>query len=235
MKILVMIPAYNEAGNIENVIKDLRVNAPQCDFLVLNDCSTDDTLPVLRALQADYLDLPVNLGIGGNVQAGYRYALENDYDIAIQFDGDGQHDASYLEALIRPIAEGEANLVVGSRFLEKEGFQSSAMRRFGIGFLSSVIALLGKTDILDVTSGMRAADRSVIALFADDYAQDYPEPESTLLACLAGAKVREIPVKMRERSSGKSSIGFLKSGYYMLKVTLSLLLLKMSWGKGNLK
>ena len=233
MKILVLIPAYNEARNLENVITDLRINAPWCDFLVLNDCSTDDTATVLKSLKVPYLSMPVNLGIGGNVQAGYKYALENDYDIAVQFDGDGQHDAAFIKPLCELLEADAADVVIGSRFVENEGFQSSAARRAGISCLSSLIKLLSGTAVADVTSGMRAVNRRMIAIYAEEYAQDYPEPEALLLAGLAGARIKEVPVKMRERAEGKSSISGFKSLYYMIKVSLALMLLKISVKKGE--
>ena len=169
-----------------------------------------------------YNEMEYNLGIGGGVQTGYQYALENGYDIAIQFDGDGQHMAEYLHDLMAPIERGEANITIGSRFIKKEGFQSSALRRFGIVFLSGLIKMLCGVRVHDVTSGMRAADRKMIALYAENYAQDYPEPEAIVAANLAGAVIEEIPVQMRERQSGKSSIHSLKSIYYMIKVSIAL-------------
>ena len=135
MKTLLIIPAYNEQENIVRTLQDIKANAPGMDYVVINDCSKDNTRKILKEYGANFLDLPVNLGIGGGVQTGYRYALEHDYDIAVQFDGDGQHDARYLSSLIAPIISGEADAAIGSRFIEKEGFQSSAMRRFGISFL----------------------------------------------------------------------------------------------------
>ena len=132
MKVLVIVPAYNERDNIQKVIDDVEKSAPFVDYVVINDCSTDDTKKVLKKGQANFIDLPVNLGIGGGVQTGYRYALDNGYDIAIQFDGDGQHDASYIKRLIEPLENGQADIAIGSRFVEKEGFQSSALRRAGI-------------------------------------------------------------------------------------------------------
>ncbi len=223
MKTLVIIPAYNEQGNIMNTISDIRTHAPQVDFVVINDCSTDQTKTILQEAGIPVVNLPINLGIGGGVQTGYLYAMENNYDIAIQFDGDGQHMAEYLGELIAPIEAGEANIVIGSRFIKKEGFQSSAMRRFGINFLSSMIRLLGGTRVYDVTSGFRAADKKMIAYYADNYAQDYPEPEAILSATLAGATIKEAAVQMRERQNGESSINSLKSIYYMIKVSIALI------------
>ena len=224
MKTLVIIPAYNEEGNIENTIRDLKENASDCDFVVINDCSKDNTKKILLQNNINFVDLPINLGIGGGVQTGYRYALENDYDIAIQFDGDGQHDAKYISKLIVPIEKGEANVVIGSRFLEKEGFQSSVLRRFGINFLSGLIYMLCDVRVRDVTSGMRAVDKKMIELYAGQYAQDYPEPEAILSAGVAGAKIKEVPVQMRERMAGQSSISAWKSVYYMIKVSFALMI-----------
>ena len=224
MKSLVIIPAFNESENIENVIKDITTNCPETDFIVINDCSTDATSSLLEKLNVAHIDLPVNLGIGGCVQTGYRYAVENDYDVVIQFDGDGQHDAAYLSRLIAPVASGEADVAVGSRFVEKEGFQSTAMRRFGINFLSGLIKMLAGVKVLDVTSGMRATGRMMTSVYAQNYAQDYPEPEALLTAGMCGARICEVPVCMRARAGGESSISPIKSVYYMIKVTLALLL-----------
>ncbi|MBQ3068984.1 MAG: glycosyltransferase family 2 protein [Clostridia bacterium] len=222
MRTLIIIPAYNEEGSILTTIEDIRTYAPDVDFVVINDCSTDNTKEILMQAGANVVNLPINLGIGGGVQTGYQYALENGYDIAIQFDGDGQHMAEYLHDLMAPIERGEANITIGSRFIKKEGFQSSALRRFGIVFLSGLIKMLCGVRVHDVTSGMRAADRKMIALYAENYAQDYPEPEAIVAANLAGAVIEEIPVQMRERQSGKSSIHSLKSIYYMIKVSIAL-------------
>lgn len=224
MKTLVIIPAYNEAGNIERTVDDLTKNAPDVDIMIINDCSTDRTKEILRENNFPFLDLPINLGIGGGVQTGYLYALAHGYDIAIQFDGDGQHDAKYLERLIAPIESGEADVVIGSRFIQKEGFQSSAMRRLGINFLSNLIYLLCGVKVYDVTSGMRAVNRKMIAQFAEQYAQDYPEPEAILSSGMVGAKIIEVPVQMRERMAGKSSISMVKSIYYMIKVSIALII-----------
>lgn len=231
MNTLIIIPAYNEAENLPAVLDDLRRFCPEAVPLIINDCSTDDTPSILPGLGVNYLSLPVNLGIGGGVQAGYRYALTNGYDAAVQFDGDGQHMAEYVRSLLEPLEEGRADFVVGSRFLEKEGFQSSTMRRIGIRFLSRLIYRLCGLRVLDVTSGMRAANREMIAYFADHYAQDYPEPEAILSAGLRGARITEVPVKMRERQGGKSSIDPLRSAYYMIKVTLALLVNGVFGGK----
>lgn len=231
MKILVIIPAYNEEESILNVITKLNRDMEQADYVVVNDCSTDSTIERLQETEASYLNLPVNLGIGGGVQTGYKYALLNDYDIAIQIDGDGQHDTNYLQDVIQPIIDGEKDIVIGSRFLKKEGFQSSGMRRVGITFLSALIQLCSGIKIYDVTSGFRAVNREYIRLYASDYPVDYPEPEAIVMAALEGARIGEVPVIMKERVSGKSSISALKSVYYMIKVSLAVILCRVTHRK----
>ena len=231
MKILVIIPAYNEEESILNVITKLNRDMEQADYVVVNDCSTDATIERLQETEASYLNLPVNLGIGGGVQTGYKYALLNDYDIAIQIDGDGQHDTNYLQDVIQPIIDGEKDIVIGSRFLKKEGFQSSGIRRVGITFLSGLIQLCSGIKIYDVTSGFRAVNREYIRLYASDYPVDYPEPEAIVMAALDGARIGEVPVIMKERVSGKSSISALKSVYYMIKVSLAVILCRVTHRK----
>lgn len=228
MKTLLIIPAYNEQDTILRTTADIKLHTKEMDYIVINDCSTDNTKAVLQQASAPYLDLPINLGIGGGVQTGYRYALEHGYDIAIQFDGDGQHDARYLKDLIEPIESGQADVVIGSRFIEKEGFQSTGLRRLGINFLSGLIYCLCGVRVRDVTSGMRAVDRKMIEQFASEYAQDYPEPEAILAAGLSGAKIMEVPVQMRERQGGVSSINPVRSVYYMIKVSLALILFRLT-------
>lgn len=227
-KILVLIPCYNEEENIVATVERLKSTCPAVDFLVINDCSTDQSAALLRAHGYPYLDLPVNLGIGGGVQCGYRYARDNGYDVAVQMDGDGQHDPAYLLSVVDPVLRGEADLCIGSRFLTGDGFQSSFMRRVGIRFLSAMIRLLCGERILDVTSGFRATNARMTAYFADHYASDYPEPEAILAASLAGYRVGEAPVVMRERQGGVSSISSVKSAYYMIKVSLSLIIDRLS-------
>lgn len=226
-KVLLIIPAYNEEQNLPALLDELTLQYPQYDYLVINDCSKDSTLDILKRRKATYLDLPVNLGIGGGVQAGYIYALENDYDVAVQMDGDGQHLPSYLDAIILPVLNGEADSVIGSRFLNNEGFQSSKLRRVGIKFLSALIYVVTGNRILDVTSGFRAVNRKCIEIFAKTYAQDYPEPEALVTSAMNDIKILEIPVVMKERSNGQSSINGLKSIYYMVKVSLAILIAGM--------
>ena len=228
MRALVLIPAYNEQGNILNTLADLQAHCPEMDVLVINDCSRDRTQEILAENGVNHLNLTTNLGIGGAVQAGYQYARAKGYEIAVQFDGDGQHEAAYLAELVRPIEEDEADIAIGSRFIAKEGFQSSRARRMGINMLSSLIRMLSGVEVADVTSGMRAVNRKFIEAYAENYAQDYPEPEAILYAGLCGARIREVAVQMRERESGTSSISAFKSAYYMIKVSLALILGRVS-------
>lgn len=197
---------------------------------MINDGSTDNTLRICERERFHYLNLPINMGIGGAVQAGYVYACRNDYDIAVQMDGDGQHDAAYLETLLEPLRKDEADVVIGSRFLEKEGFQSSASRRTGINILSFLILLMTGKRIKDVTSGYRAVNRKFIEIYSRDYPMDYPEPEAIVSAIMHLGRVREVPVRMRAREGGTSSINFRRSVYYMIKVTLAILICRMSYG-----
>lgn len=222
VKSLVIIPAYNEEKSISRVVEDIRKNAPGFDFVIVNDCSSDNTLRVCRENGYTVLNLPVNLGIGGAVQTGYRYALRNGYEVAVQFDGDGQHDAGYLGEMRDKLLQEKLDMVIGSRFLEKEGFQSSGIRRVGIRFFTWLIHLLTKTVITDPTSGMRMAGKRVIEEFAQNYPKDYPEPESVVRILRQDRRVREYPVRMRERMEGTSSISPGKSIYYMIKVTLAI-------------
>jgi len=207
------------------VADDLRRNAPWADVCVVDDASTDDTTRVARELGLETLRLPVNLGIGGAVQTGYLAARRRDYDIAVQFDGDGQHDASSLDQLLDPIRAGQADMVIGSRFLGDGTFRSTSSRRLGIRYLSWIAHLRCGVSIADVTSGYRAAGRRSIELFSRYYPADYPEPEVVALASRAGLRVLEVPARMRERAHGASTITVGRSLYYLVKVSLALLLL----------
>lgn len=231
MKILIVIPAYNEEESIEKVVDHLTEHYPQYDYLVVNDCSTDSTEEILCRRGYNHITLPVNLGIGGAVQSGYLYATERGYDIAIQIDGDGQHDPAYIEKLIRPIVDGEADMAIGSRFIEKQGFQTSFMRRLGINLIRIIIKLCCGIEATDTTSGFRATSRELTAFFSREYAQDYPEPEAIVAASLRGFRVVDVPVQMRERDGGVSSINAKKSLYYMIKVSIALLILRISTRK----
>lgn len=224
MKKIVIIPAYNEQGSILKTIEDIRENAREFDYVVINDCSRDNTLEICRKNGIHVLDLPINLGIGGAVQTGYLYAYCNGYDVAVQFDGDGQHDAKFLQMMADTLEREELDMVVGSRFIDNQGFQSSALRRFGIRFFTFLLKILFGKTITDATSGMRMCNRKVMELFIKDYPRDYPEPETMARLLRHKYKIKEVPVIMRERSAGVSSISLGKSAYYMIKVTLAVLI-----------
>lgn len=227
VKVLIIIPAYNEQDNIINVIQDIRNNASSYDYIIVNDGSTDQTKKLLQDNNLNYIDMPVNMGIGGTVQTGYKYAHENGYDIAIQFDGDGQHKAKYIPEMVRIISTNQADLVIGSRFLDKQGYQSTFLRRLGIKYFKFLLWLMSGSSISDSTSGFRACNRRIIELFSNYYPQDYPEPESIMSIKRKNLIISEIPVEMQERNGGKSSIGSAHSAYYMVKVTLAIIIDRM--------
>lgn len=231
MKKLIIIPAYNESECIKATIQDIMENAPDFDYVIINDCSTDNTKEICESNGFNIVNLPINLGIGGAVQTGYMYAVEYDYDLAVQVDGDGQHDPQFLREMADYLEHHDADMVIGSRFIEKEGFQSSFIRRVGIVYFTKLIKLCTGKTITDPTSGLRMAGRKVIKLFADCYPKDYPEPESTVAALNHGCKVEEIPVIMRERQGGVSSITMKRSIYYMVKVTLAIFIESLRGGK----
>ena len=222
MKNLIIIPAFNEHECIKNTVEMIIKEAPDFDYVVINDHSTDNTLDILRENNYNYINLPTNLGIGGAVQTGYRYAFENDYDTAVQVDADGQHDPKYLSMMLDTLQKGKADMVIGSRFIENKGFQSTFARRIGITYFTKLIHLLTGKVITDPTSGFRLGNRAVIELFAKDYPRDYPEPESVVTLLKCGLNVKEVPVEMRARQGGVSSINLSKSVYYMIKVSLAI-------------
>ena len=224
MKKLIIIPAYNEQESIKKTVEDIIKNAPEFDYIVINDCSTDRTKEICETEKFNVVHLPVNLGIGGAVQTGYLYAARNGYDIAVQVDGDGQHDPKFLEEMAAYMEKEKVNMVIGSRFIEKQGFQSSGLRRVGIKYFTHLIKILTGVTITDPTSGLRMVDREIIEMFAEDYPKDYPEPESVVTVLNRGKKVKEIPVIMKERSGGVSSISMKNSVYYMIKVSMAILI-----------
>ena len=224
MKILAIIPCFNEEATVASVIAGVKEHWPDADVLVVDDCSSDGTAAAGAAAGAIVVSLPYNMGIGATVQAGYLYALENGYDLAAQVDGDGQHDPAERAKIFRPVIAGEADICVGSRFIEGEGFRSTAMRRLGIRSFARVLSLMTGDKLTDPTSGFRAAGKKVIRLFAEEYPEDYPEVESLLLAHLAGLRIAEAPVLMKPRGGGRSSITPVKSVYYMIKVMMVLFL-----------
>lgn len=222
LKVLLVIPAYNEEDCILQVARDIEKSG--YDYIIINDGSSDSTLRICRENNLHVLDLPRNLGIGGAVQAGHKYALRNGYDVDIQVDGDGQHDISYVQRLLHQVAEG-ADLVIGSRFLiATEGFQSTFLRRVGIKWLSFLIKTLYGERITDPTSGFRASGKRAMELFSRTYPIDYPEPESIVEALNQGLNVKEVSVNMKERAGGSSSIKAFSSIYYMIKVSLAIVI-----------
>lgn len=232
VKILLIIPAYNEEDNIlktyNKIVDYNKKNKTNYDVIVINDGSKDNTKKILEENNIPHINLVHNLGIGGAVQTGYKYALENKYDIAIQYDGDGQHDVRYVEKLIKPIIDKKADLVIGSRFLEKDSsnFKSTWIRRIGINFISFLIKICTGKKISDTTSGFRAANREVIASFASKYPIDSPEPASFVAITRKGYKTMEISVSMNAREGGTSSITshLWKPIYYMVNVSLSIII-----------
>ena len=227
MKKLVIIPAYNESESIENTVEEIRNKAQGFDYVVINDCSTDNTKEICERNGYNVINLPINLGIGGAVQTGYRYGYNEGYDVAVQVDGDGQHNPEFLETMSDYLLQKQADMVIGSRFIKKEGFQSSGTRRIGIKYFTFIIKVLTGKKITDPTSGLRMINRNVMKIFAYDYPKDYPEPESVVAILRKKLIVEEIPVIMRERNGGVSSISLKKSIYYMIKVTLAILIEKI--------
>jgi len=221
-RILLIIPAFNERDNIRSLLLSLREQG--LEALVVNDGSSDDTAEVCASIGANIVSLPCNLGIGGAVQTGYKYAYTHGYDIAIQFDGDGQHRAEFVPTLIAPLLAGQADLSIGSRYIEKEGFQSTFLRRAGIRYFSRLIRMISGQTVTDPTSGFRAVNREIMAMFAQQYPTDYPEPESIVHVLRLGGRVAEVPVLMSERVGGRSSIRSFRSIYYMIKVSLAILI-----------
>ena len=224
MKKLIIIPAYNESANIEKTVRRIKERAPEFDYVIINDCSTDRTLQICRENGFHVINLPQNLGIGGAVQTGYLYGYRNGYDMAVQVDGDGQHDPAFLDEMAKYMIKEDLDMVIGSRFIEKKGFQSSGIRRIGIRYFTFLIKILTGKMITDPTSGLRLVNRRVMELFSEQYPKDYPEPESVVAVLRRKMKVGEIPVIMHEREGGVSSISAKKSVYYMIKVSLAILI-----------
>ena len=221
LKRVAIVPAYNEEGSIGAVIAEVRAADPEMEIVVVDDGSRDGTADAAAAAGARVLRLPFNLGIGGAVQTGYRFAHEHGFDLALRVDGDGQHDPAQLAVLAKPVLAGHADIAVGSRFIGRKGYRSSRSRRQAIRILSWTVTLLVGGRVTDPTSGFQVANRRAIALFAAYYPHDYPEVEATVLAAKAGLRRAEVPVEMRERSAGRSSIGNVRSVYYMVKVMLA--------------
>jgi len=220
-KILIIIPAYNEEESLPGVMQDLRNHAPDADILVVDDGSRDRTAAVARQTGVKVASLPYNLGIGGAMQTGFQYARNNGYDIAIQFDGDGQHMAAEIGELLDLLRRGRSDIVLGSRFLNRGEYHPPIFRKIGIWIFSKVLSAIIGMPVTDTTSGFRAANRRVIEFFARSYPEDYPEVESLVLLHRAGMTIAEVPVRMRDRTGGCSSITPIRSAYYMIKVLLA--------------
>ena len=238
MKVILIIPAYNEEESIIDTVNSIKEynkkNKTKIDYIVINDGSTDKTGDLLKENSINHINLVYNLGIGGAVQTGYKYAYENNYDYAVQYDGDGQHDINYLNYLLEPLINNEADLTIGSRFINKSNdFKSTISRRIGIKIISLLILICTHKKVLDTTSGFRAANNSVIKFFASNYPKECPEPESTVNILRLGYKVKEIPVKMKKRKAGKSSIIGFKKIYYMIDVFFSIIITSLK-GRKNL-
>jgi len=226
-KILVIIPCFNEETSIKKLVEDIKSVKKQhnlpIDILVVNDCSKDNTLEVVKSIGCLYLDLPVNLGIGGGMQSGYKYAFRNGYEYAVQMDGDGQHPAIELPKLLKEALFNQSDVIIGSRFLEGKGFQSSFFRRLGINYFKWLNRILIGQTIHDSTSGFRVFNRKTLEIVTQYYPDEYPEPEAIVLFGLRNLKMKEIPVEMCERQGGISSIHSLRAIYYMFKVSLGII------------
>jgi glycosyltransferase involved in cell wall biosynthesis len=221
-RVVAVVPAFDEEAAIGAVVAGIREFDPEIDVVVVDDGSSDGTADAAAAAGATVVRLPFNLGIGAAVQTGFRYALEQDYDVAVRLDGDGQHDPSELPKLLEPLERGEADVVTGSRFRGEGTYRPPLGRRLGITWFAKLVSLLSRQQVTDTTSGFQALNRSAISLFARDYPSDYPEVEATVLLLKHRLRLTEVQVEMRERETGSSSITFLRSLYYAVKVTLAL-------------
>jgi len=223
-RLVAIVPAWNESGAIGLVVDEIKAFDSAIDVVVVDDFSADDTAEVAELHGATVLRLPFNVGIGGAVQTGFRYALEGGYDAAVRLDGDGQHAASEIPKILAPVLAGDADLVIGSRFVDPGGvYRPPFARRIGIGVFARLVSVLGGQRVTDTTSGFVALDSVGIELFASEFPHDYPEVEATLVALRSGLRVTQVQVDMRERTTGSSSITFVRSLYYIVKVTLALL------------
>ena len=223
MRRVALVPAFNEEANVGRVIDEIRAFDPSLDVVVVDDGSYDRTAEVAQQHGATVVRLPFNLGIGGAVQTGFRFAFEHGYDLAVRLDGDGQHDPSQLDRILAPVVAGEADIAVGSRFAgEGDGYRSSRSRRVGIRLLAWVVSRIVGRRVTDTTSGFQALNHRAIELFAHDYPHDYPEVEATIMVSRHRLRSVEVPVSMRERGGGRSSITAIRSVYYMVKVLLAI-------------
>lgn len=222
-KVLIIIPAFNEENNLPKVLIDVQQHIPYADILVINDGSTDRTLDICIERNINFVTTVYSLGIGGAMQTGYKFALENDYDIAIQLDGDGQHSAKEIDRLLEPLLKGNADVVIGSRFIEDKGYKFTIPRLIGIKLFSFITSIITQNKITDVTSGFRAVNRKTIRFFANEYAEDFPDAETLIMLSFSGFIITEIPAIMHQRMSGHSSIDSIKSIKYLFKTSISIL------------
>lgn len=228
-KLCIIIPCYNENKNIRLLISQVKEYYPYAGLVIINDASTDDTIKIVNSIKGvALLSLPINLGIGGAIQTGIKYANSKEFEYLVRIDGDGQHPVEEIEKLLLPLYSGDADFVIGSRFvnnLDVKGFKSTFIRRFGITFFTFMNKIILKQKITDSTSGFRAYNRKLIEYQAKNYPSfDYPEPEEIIQLGLDGYKILEVPISMKEREHGKSSINLLRSIYYMIKVTFSMII-----------
>lgn len=222
LRTIAIVPAYNEEDSLRTVLEEIHAVDPELEVVVVNDGSTDNTAKVAAAAGAAVVSLPFNVGIGGAVQTGYQYALEHGFEVAIQVDADGQHDPREIGQVLEPVFDGRADLVVGTRFVTGGGYRGTRLRRVGIRIFAAVVSLLVGQRVSDTTSGFRAVNRRALKLFAAEYPHDYPEVESIVLLSRHRLRMLEVPVQMRVRETGNSSITAMRSAYYMIKVLLAL-------------
>lgn len=221
--ICIIVPAYNEEGSMRDVLRSIKEYCPTAEIVVVNDASTDTTKQVAEEAGVPVLDLPTNLGIGGAMQTGFLYAVRNNYDIAMQVDGDGQHDPQFIPQLLKVLEQGRADMVIGSRFLKPVGYRASFMRLFGIRFFAWLIGIVTNKRIYDATSGFRAYNRKALAFAVRHYPTDFPEPESIVMMLRNGFRIREVSVIVRERQAGVSSVRPLKGTYFVATNAVAIL------------
>jgi len=221
-RILAIVPAYNEEGAIKKVVEEIQSVQPHIDIVVIDDGSTDRTVDIARNAGARVISLPFNLGIGGAVQTGFKYAAERAYEAAVQVDGDGQHEPDQIPILLKALDKPGTDVVLGSRFLEAGGYKTSMVRQIGVRIFMLINSILLKKRITDNTSGFRAYGKRAIAFLASNYPYDYPEPESVIILERNGFSIEEVPITMRQRETGRSSISAVRAVYYMVKVLLAI-------------